>query len=236
MTVIATEGQNARLSALVKNSDTPEYVAFHNKLVVAYEAGTPTYTLGTVLGAFIASPTGTAAAVAGNTGTGTMSAVTVTATNGLMLGVYKLTITKAAANAGDFIVTNPKGYVVGAGTVAVAFSQAGLAFTLSDATDFVVGDAFTITVAGTVKYKAAVATATDGSAVAAALYIGNSQGAVRDTVMVATTDTNVLVLNRGKVIVALSALALDASYSTAALKLAVYDTLADLGILVETAK
>ncbi len=235
MTVLATEGQYARLSSLVKFSDTPEYFAFHNKVLTAYESGTPTYTLGTVLGAYMG---GTVAGTAGanvGTGNGVMGAVTATAANGLLLGTYLVKIVKAASNAGDFVVINPKGAVVGFGTVAVAYSQAGLAFTLADgATDFIVGDYIPIVVSGTVKYKAAVATATDGSAVPAGIYVGDAFGAVKDTVMVASTDTSVLALTRGKVIVSKEALVLDASYSTATLKLAAYNALADLGILVET--
>lgn len=88
----------------------------------------------------------TAAAVAGNTGNGTMGSVTVGAA--AKPGVYSLTFIEPASNAGKFVVEDPDGNVVGAGTVAVAFSAGGLGFTLADgATDFVSGDAFTITVA-----------------------------------------------------------------------------------------
>ncbi len=56
MTVIATEGQFARFSSLVKTSDTPEKFEFHTDYITANEAsGTPTYTLGTVLGKITAS-------------------------------------------------------------------------------------------------------------------------------------------------------------------------------------
>lgn len=233
MTVFATEGQYAHLSALIKFSDTPEYLAFHNKLVTAYEAATPTYSIGTVLGAFIGTPTATAAATVG-TGNGVMGAITMTAANGLKLGTYTLKITKTVANAGDFVLINPDGAVVGQGQVATAFAQAGFAFTLADgATDFIAGDSIAITVAGTVKYKVAVETATDGSKVPAAIYIADAFGASKDTVMVATTDTKVLTLNRGKIIVSKEALRLDATYDSAAKLQAAYDALAALGILVE---
>lgn len=89
--------------------------------------------------------TAVAAAVAGNTGTGTMGAVTVSA--GAKAGVYRLTIIEPAADAGTFLVEDPDGIPIGSGTVAVAFSAGGLAFTLADGgTDFIAGDAFTITV------------------------------------------------------------------------------------------
>lgn len=234
MTVLATEGRYARLSSLIKFSDTPEYMAFHNQVLTAYEASTPTYTLGTVLGSFIGTPTATAAATVG-TGNGVMGSITMTAAPGLQIGTYTLKVVKAASNAGDFVLLNPQGVAVGYGTVAVAFAQAGFAFTLADgSTDFVAGDSIAITVAGTVKYKAAVATATDGSQHAAAIYIGDLTGAVKDTTMVATTDTAVLGLVRGKIIVSKEALTLDSSYSTTALKNVAYAELAALGILVES--
>lgn len=73
-----------------------------------------------------------------NTGTGAISGLA--AVDPLAEGVYLLTITGAAANAGTFQVTGPANYYA-VGTVGVAFSRGGLSFTLADgATDFVVGD------------------------------------------------------------------------------------------------
>lgn len=98
-------------------------------------------------GTVLARLEGAATAVAGgsNTGNGTMG--TITETGDAMPGVYTLKITKAATNAGEFDVTSPAGVVIGTGTVAVAFSAGGLAFTLADgATDFALGDTFAITV------------------------------------------------------------------------------------------
>lgn len=118
---------------------------------------------GTALGRTVSAGTATAAAAAGNTGNGAMGAVTVA--GDAQPGDYQWKITKAAANAGDFEVTDPLGQLVGVGTVAVAFAGGGLSFTLADgATDFVVGDSGTISVtARTVKYKIAARAATDGS-------------------------------------------------------------------------
>lgn len=80
-----------------------------------------------------------------NTGDGAMGAVTVTAQT--PVGRYKLRFIEPAANAGRFAVFGPDGVCIGTGTVAVAFSAGGLAFTLADgATDFVAGDGFTIDV------------------------------------------------------------------------------------------
>lgn len=117
---------------------------------------------GTVLGK-VAHGAATAAAVAGNTGNGTMGAVTLSV--GVKVGVYRLTLVEPATNAGAFVVEDPDGIVIGSGTVAVAFSAGGLAFTLADgSTDFAAGDAFTITVAaGSGKYKKYDPANTDGS-------------------------------------------------------------------------
>lgn len=99
-----------------------------------------------IVGPAAVTYTAAAAAVAGNTGNGTITA-TPTTSAGVKAGVYKATITVAAANAGTFELEDPDGVTVGEGTVAVAFSRGGLAFTIADgATDFVVGDQFAITV------------------------------------------------------------------------------------------
>lgn len=81
----------------------------------------------------------------GNTGTGTLGAVTV---DGAKSGVYQLRITAAAADGGTYSVTDPDGAVVDTADVGDVFDAGGLSFTLSDGvTDFVVGDGFDITVA-----------------------------------------------------------------------------------------
>lgn len=231
MSVIATDSN--RFSTVVKHEHCPEK-RYCRDVLTAYDAAA-TWKVGAVLGKFIASPTGTAAAVAGNTGNGTMGAVTVTSNKSLKLGVYTLRIVKAAANAGDFVVVDPDGDVMGFGTVAVAFSQGGIAFTLADgATDFVVGDAFTITVAGTEKYKLVEATATDGSEVASAVYIADVNGNSGDLALTANTDTKVLALTRGPAIVAKTALTYGASVNTDAEKDALYAQLKAVGIIAET--
>ncbi|WP_349569401.1 head decoration protein [Azotobacter salinestris] len=100
---------------------------------------------GTLLAKITAANAASATAGGGNTGNGTMGTITVG--NEAITGTYTLTITEAAANAGDFSVTDPNGAVIGTGTVGVAFSAGGLAFTLADgSTDFAVGDTFSIAV------------------------------------------------------------------------------------------
>lgn len=110
----------------------------------------------------------TPAAVAGNTGDGTMGTVTVGAAKA---GVYRVTFIEPATDLGRFIVEDPDGVNVGAGVVGTAFTGGGLSFTIADgATDFVSGDAFTITIAaGSGKYKEYDPTNTDGSQVAVAV-------------------------------------------------------------------
>lgn len=86
------------------------------------------------------------------------------------------------------------------------------------------------------KYIVSKQAAADGSQVPCAIYLGDGKmGAIVDTTVPATTDTKVLALTRGKVIVALDALKLDASFSTATHKQFAYDSLKAQGILVETA-
>lgn len=108
---------------------------------------------GAVLGK-IAVAAATPAAVAGNTGTGTVGTVTVAA--GAKAGVYTLTFVEPATSLGDFIVEDPDGVNVGNGVVGTAFTGGGLSFTVTDgAPDFAAGDQFTITVAaGSGKFRA----------------------------------------------------------------------------------
>lgn len=142
---------------------------------------------GTVVGKITVGTVSTAA-VAGNTGNGTMGTVTLGA--GAMAGVYKLTIIEPGTNVGSFVVEDPLGVVIGHGVVATAFSAGGLSFTLADgSTDFVAGDQFTITVAaGSGKYKAYDASNTDGSQVAA----GVLYAAVADS----ASDQNAVIIAR----------------------------------------
>lgn len=106
--------------------------------------------------------TATPAAAAGNTGNGTMGAVTLGA--GAKAGVYRVVCIEPAANAGTFAVEDPDGVIVGRANVAVAFAGP-IGFTLTDgATDFVAGDSFTVTVAaGGTNVALCAAAATDGS-------------------------------------------------------------------------
>jgi hypothetical protein len=106
--------------------------------------------------------TAVGAAVAGNTGNGTISAAPVI-TAGAKAGVYTVTLLEPATNAGEFMVQDPDGINIGNGTVAVAYSADGLAFTVADgATDFAAGDQFTITVSGSNVLGITIATVGQG--------------------------------------------------------------------------
>ena len=83
--------------------------------------------------------TASSAPKAGNTGNGTMGAVTVTSA---AVGAYTVSFTSSTA----FSVTGPGG-AVGTGTVGTPFSTGGLSFTITaGATPFAAGDGFSITV------------------------------------------------------------------------------------------
>lgn len=230
MTVIATDTQ--RYSNLVKREFGAEY-GFCKKLVT-YNGTAVATPIGTVLGSYIDTPVGTAGAIVG-TGNGAMGAITLTSNKDMVLGTYKVKIVQAAANAGEFALLDPNGKVVGTGTVAVAFNQAGFAFTLADgATDFVAGDYIPIVVTGTVKYKLVEATATDGTEVAKVVVVGDATGRPLSTTPVVNTDTSFLVLYRGPVAVADSALSYGASVNTAAEIAALEAQLEAVGIDVLT--
>lgn len=227
--LIATE--TARLGNVLKYEFERE-MGFCRKAVTAYESGAKTYTPGTVLGKTLVSGSAAAVAGAGNTGNGTMGTITVS--SHAKVGQYVLRITVASSNAGAFELLNSNGSVVGTGNVASAFVGAGLAFTLADgAVDFIVGDTFVITVTGTEKYKILENTASDGSAAFAGIYIGASNGLGIDTSVAATTDTTVLILERGPALVAKEGLTLGASINTAAEKAALYAQMAAVGIIAE---
>lgn len=91
--------------------------------------------------AFGTAGTITGYATAGNTGNGTLGALSVAL--GAYTGDYILTLTGPTT----FRVTDPDGYTVGAGVTGVPFSASGIAFTLSAGTTaFALGDSFTLTV------------------------------------------------------------------------------------------
>lgn len=90
--------------------------------------------------------------VVGGTGTGTMSAITLG--KQAQLGTYRVVLDAVVANGGDFEVIAPDGDSVGrflmgtASTASASFTSEQINFTLTDATDFILGNYFHIVVAG----------------------------------------------------------------------------------------
>jgi hypothetical protein len=127
-------------------------------------------TTGMVLGR-ITKGAATGAAVAGNTGNGTVTAAPVVGV-AAKTGVYRLVCIEPATDAGKFSVHDPAGILIGIATVAVEFTT-HLTFTIADgSTDFAAGDSFTITVAaGSGKVKQIDFAATDGSDAACGLLL-----------------------------------------------------------------
>lgn len=189
-----------------------------------------TFAVGRVLVKYLASGSASATAGAGNTGTGTVGTITVGST--AKIGTYTVRFAKAVSNAGDFYVTSPSGRVVGTGSVGVVFTGGGLSFTISDATDFVVGDTFTIAVTGTEKYRTYAAT--DVSDVELAIYIADSTGNSGSLAVAGSTDTTVTAIVQGPVIVAKQGLSYDSSVDTDAEIAILVRQLAAQGIVAET--
>src|SRR6266540_3179842 len=94
-------------------------------------------TTGMVLGR-ITKSAATGAAVAGNTGNGTITA-SPTVGASAKPGLYRLTCIEPASDAGKFSVEDPDGVLIGVATVGVPFAT-HLTFTIADgSTDFVSG-------------------------------------------------------------------------------------------------
>jgi phage tail sheath gpL-like len=97
----------------------------------------------------------TAAALAGGTGNGTCTSLSVTGEP--LPGVYELALNTVVAHGGVWTLTDPNGTVIadditmtGGTGAATAFDEGGIAFTLTDGTtDFGAGAYFLITVAAT---------------------------------------------------------------------------------------
>jgi hypothetical protein len=228
MSVIATSTNV--FSTVIKHEYEPS-VGFCREAVTVYDSAS-TFTPGSVLGRFLASPVCTPAAVVG---TGNGSIGTVTGTGKAIVGTYTLRIVLAAANAGNFELFNPNGVLVGVGTVGTAFVSPDMTFTLADgSTDFALGDTIAIAVTGTYKYKLVEATATDGTAVAAGIYIADALGNSGDVAIAANTDTTVLAIVRGPVVYSKDELSFGASVDTTAEKNKAYAELAALGIVAAT--
>lgn len=114
------------------------------------------------------------AADPGNTaGSGALTLASPAYSSRAKEGVYTVTMETVVTNGGKFRVEDPNGVHIGDATVGTAFNKE-IKFTIADATDFAIGDKFTVKVefgAGGVQYKAWNEDATDGSEVAAGIAI-----------------------------------------------------------------
>lgn len=228
MSLVATEA--TRFNAVVKYEQEAS-VGICRDVVTAYEGSSTSYPVGTVLGKYFVATSVTATAGT-NTGNGAIG--TVTSTGKATRGTYIVRIETAMANSGIFSVINPSGAMIATGVVGTAFSNQ-IAFTLADgATDFVVGDSWTVEVVGDYKYKQVEATATDGTAVACAIYISANDGSFGTSTIAATTDTSIIALVRGAVIVGKETLTYGASVNTTAEKTKLYSELESVGIICRT--
>ncbi len=184
MTVL-TEGRHPG-AHLVSDNDANGHLSREQVIVAAGASLEP----GTVLGKVSAATAPTSAAKSGgNTGNGTMSAVTTK--SGAKAGVYKVEFTAAT----KFDVMDPEGFKVKSGSTGTAYSD-DLGFTITaGATPFVAGDGFDITVPaqGQFKFKALDLAASDGAEVAAGILYGHARAASADTRAVANVRDTVVI-------------------------------------------
>ena len=164
-----------RLSDFVQYEANPDQ-SRKEVTILAGSGAARVLTAGMVLGRTLASATETSAAGGSNTGDGAMGAVT--AGKKVKAGVYSLVCIATGANVGTFAVFDPDGIPVKSATgldlvVAAAFASDHFSVTLADgATDFALGDTFTITMSALVhKYVRHETTGTDGSEIVAGLLL-----------------------------------------------------------------
>lgn len=155
---------------------------------------------GAVLGKTAVSGTIVGAAVAGNTGNGTIGSLSVRGS--AKQGIYHITCIEDITNGGHFSVQDPDGENIGTATVAKVYTG-GIRFTIADgSTDFAVGDAFTATVSAlAVEYQLSVANATTGIQYPDAILVEDTDATDADTQTVAyiagSFNENALTLGAG---------------------------------------
>ena len=117
-------------------------------------AGADTFAAGTILARQSVATAITVTPDEGNTGDGAVTASVTAGTEVPIPGAWTLTCTEAVANGGVFRLNDPNGAIQATGlemTVASAgstsFEMKGMTIVVTDDTDFVAGDLFTLTVA-----------------------------------------------------------------------------------------
>jgi hypothetical protein len=191
-------GRPTLLTALLKYEVNPEFCR-EQLTLLAGDGAERSVVVGQLLGLSSAVAVSEAAA-AGNTGNGAFSLASPAIAGGTLPGDYEVICVAAAANGGTFEVFDPSGVAIGTAKVGVAYTGA-LKFTIADgATDFVVGDSFTVTVPAGTKAKEWDPTAIDGSAAVAGIVLARAVAADG-------TDSTVLTLARGPAIITDSGIA-----------------------------
>jgi hypothetical protein len=140
---VGRPGPTAHLKIDVSGLTTNEVDARgHLKRHVPFNNSAPA----TRIGSETVAGTTAAVADAGNTGNGTLTVdATTPVLTGAQSGAYRAVCILAAANGGTFAVFDPAGVEIGRVAVGATFANQ-IKFVINDgATDFAVGDAFTIT-------------------------------------------------------------------------------------------
>lgn len=152
---------------------------YHSREAVTVLSG-GSVVMGEVVGKVTKSTPTTGTADGGNTGDGTCTDVTAGAE--AEIGTYTLECVAASTDGGTFKVVAPDGDALPDAEVGTAYTNEQINFTLNDgATDFAVGDIFTIEVAeGSGKIVPIDFTAVDGSQNAAGIMIDAVDASLAD--------------------------------------------------------
>ena len=156
-------------------------------------AASQTILVGTVLGKTVVAANASASAAADAGNTGSSGAMTLDATTPVLAGAkpgkYRVVCIEPGTNAGTFAVFDPGGVEIGNYVVGGSAFATQIKFTIADATDFVSGDAFSVTVVidsiGGEQFKALNVSATDGTQIAAGIAIYPATTGVSETANIA---------------------------------------------------
>lgn len=167
------------------------------------------------------------AAGGGNTGNGAISGVALGAAP--QVGVYTIEAVSVDTDTATFAVIDPQGDRLEDAVTDAAYANGQIAFTIADgATDFVVGDSFTVTVTeADGKFGPLDLAAVDGAQVVAAV-------ALKAVTVPDGADATGLILERGPAIILRDELGYPAG-ATAAQKAAIDAALEARGILIRDA-
>jgi hypothetical protein len=169
----------------------------HSREIVTVLAG-QVLGMGAVVGKIKHSvpTTGTAGS---NTGTGVMQSVS--GGRKTKLGTYTMVCIAAVTNKGTFEVKDPDGNALPEATATVAYVNDQINFTITDATDFIVGDSFSVTVAaGSGKVKELNLSGVDGSEDAYGILVQDAVATDDSKRFIAYTSGGVLPLLPGTIL------------------------------------